>query len=157
MPVWAKRRLRLPQVERARRVEGRATAFATARCAAVLAVCMDSLSDAADGRSKFAQHEPLRPQDNDGDDSDAEQKPDHAVVVDADARVVNMFAGWMHLSTLHWSPCSWSCRMRADEMTCALPAARLGEIVAAVEAAADLDRAMARYAGADAQRFDATS
>jgi uncharacterized protein (DUF169 family) len=44
--------------------------------------------------------------------------------------------------------------MRADEMTCALPAARLGEIVAAVEAATDLDRAMARYASADAQRFD---
>ena len=42
----------------------------------------------------------------------------------------------------------------ADEMTCALPAARLGEIVAAVEAATDLDRAMARYASADAQRFD---
>lgn len=44
--------------------------------------------------------------------------------------------------------------MRAEEMTCALPASRLAEIVAAVEAAADLDRAMARYAGADARRFD---
>lgn len=44
--------------------------------------------------------------------------------------------------------------MRADEMTCALPAARLGEIVGLVEAAADVDRAMARYAGADAQRFE---
>jgi hypothetical protein len=43
---------------------------------------------------------------------------------------------------------------RPDEMTCALPAARLGEIVAAVEAVTDLDRAMARYASADAQRVD---
>jgi len=43
--------------------------------------------------------------------------------------------------------------MRTEEMTCALPAARLGEIVSAIEAAADLDRAMARYAGADARRF----
>jgi len=43
--------------------------------------------------------------------------------------------------------------MRADEMTCALPASRLGELVAAIEATADLDRAMARYAGVDAQRF----
>jgi len=46
--------------------------------------------------------------------------------------------------------------MRADEMTCALPAARLAELVAAVEAAAALDRAMARYAGSDAQRFETT-
>ena len=43
--------------------------------------------------------------------------------------------------------------MRAEEMTCALPAARLREIVAAVEAAAGLDRTMARYASADARRF----
>jgi uncharacterized protein (DUF169 family) len=43
--------------------------------------------------------------------------------------------------------------MRADEMTCALPAARLGAIVAALEAATALDRAMARYASADAKRF----
>lgn len=43
--------------------------------------------------------------------------------------------------------------MRADEMTCALPAARLAELVVAVEAAADLDRAMARYAASDARRF----
>jgi len=34
--------------------------------------------------------------------------------------------------------------MRADEMTCALPAARLAELVAAVEAAAELDRTMTR-------------
>lgn len=44
--------------------------------------------------------------------------------------------------------------MRADEMTCALPAARLVEIVETIEAAAALDRAMARYAGADARRFE---
>jgi len=43
--------------------------------------------------------------------------------------------------------------MKAEEMTCALPAARLGELVAAIEAAAELDRAMARYASADARRF----
>jgi uncharacterized protein (DUF169 family) len=42
--------------------------------------------------------------------------------------------------------------MRSDEMTCALPAAQLGEIVHAIEAAAGLDRAIARYAAADAQR-----
>ena len=46
--------------------------------------------------------------------------------------------------------------MGADEMTCALPAARLGELVAAIEGAAELDRAMARYAGNDAQRFQRT-
>jgi uncharacterized protein (DUF169 family) len=43
--------------------------------------------------------------------------------------------------------------MKAEEMTCALPAARLREIVAEIEAAADLDRSMARYASADARRF----
>lgn len=43
--------------------------------------------------------------------------------------------------------------MRADEMTCALPASRLAELVLAIEAAADLDRAMARYAASDARRF----
>ena len=47
--------------------------------------------------------------------------------------------------------------MRSDELTCALPAARLGAIVTAIEAAADLDRAMARYASADAQRFEPSS
>jgi uncharacterized protein (DUF169 family) len=46
--------------------------------------------------------------------------------------------------------------MRADEMTCALPAARLAALVDAIEAAAELDRAMARYAGGDAQRFART-
>lgn len=44
--------------------------------------------------------------------------------------------------------------MRSEELTCALPASRLSEIVPAIEAAAGLDRAMASYAGADAQRFD---
>jgi uncharacterized protein (DUF169 family) len=44
--------------------------------------------------------------------------------------------------------------MKAEELTCALPARRLPEIVAALEAAAELDRAMARYASADRQRFD---
>lgn len=43
--------------------------------------------------------------------------------------------------------------MRAEEMTCALPGADLPAIVARIEAAAELDRAMARYASADAKRF----
>ena len=47
--------------------------------------------------------------------------------------------------------------MRSEELTCALPASRLAEIVPAIEAAADLDRAMASYAGTDAQRFTAKS
>jgi len=44
--------------------------------------------------------------------------------------------------------------MKAEEMTCALPARHLAEIVATLEAAAALDRAMARYASADLKRFD---
>ena len=44
--------------------------------------------------------------------------------------------------------------MRSDELRCALPAAQRGEIVQPIEAAADLDRAMARYAAIDAQRFE---
>ena len=47
--------------------------------------------------------------------------------------------------------------MRADEMTCALPAARLGELVDQVEATAALDLAMARYAADDARRFRSSS
>jgi uncharacterized protein (DUF169 family) len=43
--------------------------------------------------------------------------------------------------------------LRADEMTCALPASRLSEIVDRLEEAAALDRAMARYAASDAKRF----
>lgn len=43
--------------------------------------------------------------------------------------------------------------MRADEATCAIPGARLAEIVATLESTADLDWSMARYAAADAKRF----
>jgi uncharacterized protein (DUF169 family) len=43
--------------------------------------------------------------------------------------------------------------MRPEEMTCAIPGARLAEVVAAVEAAVTLDRMMASYAAADAKRF----
>lgn len=38
-------------------------------------------------------------------------------------------------------------------MTAALPGATLSEVVERLEAAAGLDRAMARYAAADAKRF----
>ena len=43
--------------------------------------------------------------------------------------------------------------MRPEEMTCAIPGARLAEVVAALEAAVTLDRMMASYAVADAERF----
>lgn len=43
--------------------------------------------------------------------------------------------------------------MRAEEMTCALPGKRLAELVAALEATAELNRNMGRYAAADAKRF----
>ena len=43
----------------------------------------------------------------------------------------------------------------AHEMTCALPGARLVEIVAAIEHAAVVDATVARYAAADAERFPA--
>jgi uncharacterized protein (DUF169 family) len=43
--------------------------------------------------------------------------------------------------------------MRPDEMSCALPAAQLGSIVAAVEKAAGIDAAVGRYAAEDARRF----
>lgn len=43
--------------------------------------------------------------------------------------------------------------MKAEEMTCALPGAGLAETVARIEAALELDRAMARYASHDARRF----
>lgn len=46
--------------------------------------------------------------------------------------------------------------MRSDELTCALPGSRLAEIVTALEAAAELDRNMARYASADMKRFSAS-
>ena len=43
--------------------------------------------------------------------------------------------------------------MPPEEMTCALPVEGLAEAVARIEAAAELDRAMHRYASADAKRF----
>jgi len=43
--------------------------------------------------------------------------------------------------------------MKAEELVCVLPAARLAELVEKLETAVSLDRAMARYAGQDAQRF----
>jgi uncharacterized protein (DUF169 family) len=43
--------------------------------------------------------------------------------------------------------------MPATEMTCALPAGRLAEVVEAVEATAATDAAVARYAAQDARRF----
>ena len=46
--------------------------------------------------------------------------------------------------------------MGAHEMTCALPGARLEEIVQAIETAASIDTTVARYAAADAQRFATT-
>src|SRR5262245_26449980 len=45
--------------------------------------------------------------------------------------------------------------MRSDEVTCALPGAKLAAIVTALEAAAALDRDMARYASNDMRRFPA--
>jgi uncharacterized protein (DUF169 family) len=44
--------------------------------------------------------------------------------------------------------------MRSEEMTCAVPARVFEAFVARVEAAVALDRAMARYAAQDAQRWD---
>ena len=43
--------------------------------------------------------------------------------------------------------------MRSEEMTCVIPGGRLEEVVGKLEAIAALDRAMARYASADAKRF----
>lgn len=43
--------------------------------------------------------------------------------------------------------------MRPEEMTCAIPARRLTEVVDALEATVSLNRAMASYAAADAKRF----
>jgi uncharacterized protein (DUF169 family) len=45
--------------------------------------------------------------------------------------------------------------MGAQEMTCALPGARLEELVKAIEQAAAVDTTVAGYAGADARRFAA--
>jgi len=44
--------------------------------------------------------------------------------------------------------------MKAEEVICALPAARLDEIVSAIETTHALNRGIARYAAADAQRFE---
>jgi uncharacterized protein (DUF169 family) len=44
--------------------------------------------------------------------------------------------------------------MGAYEMACALPGARLDEIVAAIETAASVNTTVARYAAVDAQRFE---
>lgn len=43
--------------------------------------------------------------------------------------------------------------MRPDEMTCALPAERLAEVVDAVERTAQVDTVVAKYAAEDARRF----
>ncbi len=43
--------------------------------------------------------------------------------------------------------------MTPDEMTCALPAANLAEIVDAVASTAEIDTTVAKYAAADARRF----
>ena len=43
--------------------------------------------------------------------------------------------------------------MRSEEMTCVIPGRRLAEVVETLEATLRLDRAMARYASADAKRF----
>lgn len=43
--------------------------------------------------------------------------------------------------------------MRNDEMTCAIPAARLSDLLARLRAAAAADRKVAAYAAADARRF----
>lgn len=43
--------------------------------------------------------------------------------------------------------------MRPEEMTCAIPGARLAELTDAIDAAVRLDRTMASYAAADARRF----
>jgi uncharacterized protein (DUF169 family) len=43
--------------------------------------------------------------------------------------------------------------MRNDEMTCAIPGARLAEVVDRVERTAAIDAAVTRYAAADARRF----
>lgn len=44
--------------------------------------------------------------------------------------------------------------MRSDEMTCAIPGRLLSETVRRIEETVELDRTMARYAAADAKRFD---
>jgi uncharacterized protein (DUF169 family) len=43
--------------------------------------------------------------------------------------------------------------MTPDEMTCALPAGKLAAIVSAIEATAEIDTTVAKYAAQDARRF----
>lgn len=43
--------------------------------------------------------------------------------------------------------------MRPDEMTCAVPASKLAEVVEAVERTAEVDTVVAKYAAEDARRF----
>ena len=43
--------------------------------------------------------------------------------------------------------------MRPEEMTCAIPGRKLGEVLLALEAAVTLDRMLASYAAADGKRF----
>jgi hypothetical protein len=43
--------------------------------------------------------------------------------------------------------------MPSSDNTCAIPASRLGEVVAALQRTADTDAIVARYAAEDAQRF----
>lgn len=43
--------------------------------------------------------------------------------------------------------------MTSEEMTCAIPGFRLGEVVDALESTLEVDRTMARYAAQDARRF----
>lgn len=47
--------------------------------------------------------------------------------------------------------------MDAEEMTCAIPAGRLGEVVDSLERAARADRTVAEFAAADAERLAASS
>jgi uncharacterized protein (DUF169 family) len=44
--------------------------------------------------------------------------------------------------------------MQPDEMTCALPADQLADIVKAIEHTAEIDTVVAKYAAADARKFD---
>ena len=44
--------------------------------------------------------------------------------------------------------------MRADEMTCAIPGAKLDEVIAALRVTNDADTAVARYASEDESRFE---
>ena len=46
--------------------------------------------------------------------------------------------------------------MPSGEMSCAIPAAKLGRVVAAVRRNAETERTVAAYAAADAARFAAT-